>query len=88
MTFVEKRKAVYQMLVSKPYIYDGIPLEPENERSINPAYDKCPKCGGEMMTAYISSDREYWVNLCGREGSLLVCPYCGETGKFELLRMN
>lgn len=88
MTFEEKRKRVFQILSTHPYIYDGIPLVPENERSINLSYGKCSKCGGEMMTAYISSDREYWMNLCGREGSLLICPYCGETGEFKLIRMN
>lgn len=88
MTFGEKRKKVLQMLTNKPFIYDGIPLIPEDERSIQLSYNRCPNCHGEMMTAFISSDREYWANLCGREGALSVCPYSGEIGEFELLKMN
>lgn len=88
MTLGEKREKVFQQLNTIPYIYDGIPLVPKDERSINLSYSKCPKCHLEMLEAYISSDRKYWAHLCGREGSLLVCPYCGEIGDFKLMRMN
>lgn len=83
----DKRRAVIEMLKNKPYVYDSIPLSLGSERDLFPSGEVCPVCGGMMWKAMISSPANYWQNLCGREGVLLICG-CGHIGNFILQRMN
>lgn len=88
MTLKEKRIALFEKIKDKAFVYDNIPCYVGNEKDINLSYSRCSKCRCETMTVYVSSPTEYWQNLCGREGRITICPYCGEQGEFKLMRMN
>lgn len=88
MNLGEKRDIIMERFDEKPFIYDGIPLKPEDKRDINLSYDSCPFCCGEVLSVKVSSDAHYWHHACGREGLLKVCLKCGRYFGFELTAMN
>lgn len=88
MTFKEERKALFEKIKGKAFVYDNIPCYVESESKISLSYSRCPKCACHIMDVYVTSPAEYWQNFCGREGCVTICTRCGGQSEFKLLRMN
>ena len=40
------------------------------------SYRRCPCCGGKVVGLNFVSCRSSWQHLCGRAGSMVICPSC------------
>ncbi len=50
--------------------------------------ETCPDCGGRLVSFYFSSPTWTWMHLCGRAGTMTICPDCPKQLDFNLEIMN
>lgn len=48
----------------------------------------CPNCGQPLVRLYFTSPKWTWQHLCGRAGTMLICPSCATQVDFALKIMN
>lgn len=87
-TDTAKIQAIIKLVGGKVYYYDEMPLYLVEDCHYFPVDEKCPECGGDMMSAVFATPDEYWEKKCGRQGIMSVCTRCGNFGKFHILVKN
>lgn len=66
-------------------VYASIVKEPDK---VTAAKKVCSDCGQPLVRLYFSSPKWTWQHLCGRAGTMLICPSCGMQVDFALEIMN
>ena len=59
-----------------------------HRESVELSEKRCPDCGHEMISFFVSSPAWTWKHLCGRAGRLNYCPMCKTQHGFWLQIMN
>ena len=49
---------------------------------------KCPCCGGKVIGLHFVSCRSSWQHLCGRAGSMVICPSCAKQIAVRITVLN
>lgn len=75
-----------EAFASHPDIQDSLKEYPE--RVFWPKEMVCKHCGKRMVSLYYESPEWTWEEMCGRAGTLYICPYCKEDGFFDCEIMN
>ena len=60
----------------------------EDPQHVYETEEKCPVCGHKHLSICFSSPMWTWVMLCGRGGTMIICPHCPEQVDFSLEVMN
>lgn len=60
----------------------------EKPERVKETAQPCKSCGGKVLSIYFSSPSWTWEKLCGKAGTMLICPSCVEQLDFCLEIMN